>query len=301
MSHAVCEILRGAASLGIATEENVPMAAKTSFKIGGAAECLLYPQEERQLAGCVQLCREQGVRPFLLGCGSNLLVKDSGLPGVVIATERLQQIALLPGGAIDCQAGAKLSELCLFAQRQGLSGLEFAYGIPGSAGGAAYMNAGAYGGEMKDVLRSVRCIDQQGALRELPAGELGLGYRSSVFMQNGWIIAGLTVQLTPGQPEAIKQKMQETMQKRREKQPLAFPSAGSVFKRPPGHFAGGLIEQCGLKGQSVGGAQVSEKHAGFIINTGGATAADVRALIALVQTVVENETGVFLIPEIQFV
>ena len=277
------------------------MSAKTSFKIGGAAELMLYPASAEELQACIKLCAAQGEKPFILGCGSNLLVKDSGLDGVVISTEKLLGIAFGDDGLISCGAGVKLSELCVFAQKQGLAGLEFAYGIPGSAGGAAYMNAGAYGGEMKDVLHFVRYIDPDGEICELPAGALELGYRRSVFMRNGGVIAGLTVRLAPGDPAEIRAKMDEILQKRRDKQPLEFPSAGSVFKRPEGHFAGALIEQCGLKGQSVGGAQVSEKHAGFIVNAGGARAADVRALIALVQTAVENETGVFLEPEIRFV
>jgi UDP-N-acetylmuramate dehydrogenase len=163
------------------------------------------------------------------------------------------------------------------------------------------MNAGAYGGEMKDVLVSVQYVDIVGALRELPAEALELGYRRSIFMENGGVVAGLSLRLSPGDPAEINAKMQDIMRRRREKQPLEYPSAGSVFKRPPGHYAGALIERCGLKGQSVGGARVSEKHAGFIINAGGAAAADVRALIALVQAVVEAETGVFLEPEIRFV
>ena len=288
-------------ALGIAYEENVPMSAKTSFKIGGPAELMLFPASIEELQACIKLYAEQGEKPFILGCGSNLLVKDSGLDGVVISTEKLLGITLAGDGLVYCGAGVKLSELCVFAQKQGLSGLEFAYGIPGSAGGAAYMNAGAYGGEMKDVLHSAQYIDATGDLCELSAEQLDLGYRHSIFMQNHGVIAGLTVKLSPGDPAKIRTKMDETMQKRRDKQPLEFPSAGSVFKRPEGHFAGGLIEQCGLKGKGVGGAQVSEKHAGFIVNAGGATASDVRALIALVQTVVEAETGVFLEPEIRFV
>ncbi|MCL2301362.1 MAG: UDP-N-acetylmuramate dehydrogenase [Firmicutes bacterium] len=288
-------------ALGVAYEENVPMSAKTSFKIGGPAELMLFPATPGQLSDCLKLCAEQGVKPFILGNGSNLLVKDSGIDGVVISTEKLQKMTYMGDGLIYCEAGVRLGELCVFAQKQGLAGLEFAYGIPGSAGGAVYMNAGAYGGEMKDILHSAQYIDASGELRELPAGELELDYRSSVFMRNNGVVAGLTVKLRPGDPAEIRAKMNETMQKRKDKQPLELPSAGSVFKRPEGRFAGALIEQCGLKGQSVGGARVSEKHAGFIVNAGGASAADVRALIALVQTVVEAETGVFLEPEIRFV
>ncbi|MDR2686464.1 MAG: UDP-N-acetylmuramate dehydrogenase [Oscillospiraceae bacterium] len=288
-------------ALGVAYEENVQMSAKTTFKIGGPAELMLFPASTDELRACVKRCAAQGEKPFILGCGSNLLVKDSGLDGVAISTEKLTGVALAGEGLITCGAGVKLGELCAFAQKRGLAGLEFAYGIPGSAGGAAYMNAGAYGGEMKDILHSVQYIDMAGEICELPAEKLGLGYRSSVFMQNNGVIAGLTVQLSPGDPAEIKAKMNEILQKRRERQPLEFPSAGSVFKRPEGRFAGALIEQCGLKGKGVGGARVSEKHAGFIVNAGGATAADVRALIALVQAVVEAGTGVFLEPEIKFI
>ena len=295
------KFIEQAQALGIAYEESVPMSAKTSFKIGGAAELMLFPATSGQLSDCIRLCGEQGEKPFILGCGSNLLVKDSGIDGVVISTEKLLGVTRVNDWLVYCHAGVKLSELCVFALKQGLSGLEFAYGIPGSAGGAVYMNAGAYGGEMKDVLHSVQYINATGELCELPAGELGLDYRSSAFMRNNGVVAGLTVQLTPGDPAEIRAKMNETMQKRRDKQPLDYPSAGSVFKRPEGRFAGALIEQCGLKGRSVGGARVSEKHAGFIVNAGGATASDVRALIALVQTIVEHETGVFLEPEIRFV
>jgi len=288
-------------ALGIAYEENVPMSAKTSFKIGGPAELMLFPASVEELQACLKLCAQQGEKPFILGCGSNLLVKDIGIDGVVISTEKLLDIRYMGKGLISCEAGVKLSELCVFAQKQGLSGLEFAYGIPGSAGGAAYMNAGAYGGEMKDVLHCVQYIDASGELCELPLEQLELGYRHSVFMQNDGVITELTVKLGPGDPVETRAKMDDIMRRRREKQPLEFPSAGSVFKRPEGRFAGGLIEQCGLKGKGVGGAMVSEKHANFIVNTGGALARDVRALIALVQAVVEAETGVFLEPEIRFV
>ena len=287
--------------LGVAFKENLPLSHKTSFKIGGPAELAILPSTIEQLQQCAKLCAEQNIKPFTLGNGSNLLVKDSGLDGVVILTEKLQTLELTGENMISCEAGVSLSVLCNFAQQQGLAGLEFAYGIPGSLGGAVVMNAGAYGGELADVLHSVQFIDPAGELRELPAEQLALGYRSSVFMQNGGIVCAATIKLQPGDPAQIKSQMDEVMRRRREKQPLDFPSAGSVFKRPPGHYAGALIEQCGLKGRSVGGAQVSEKHAGFIINTGGAKAADVRALIAIVQAVVEQETGVLLEPEIKFV
>ena len=289
-------------ALGIAHEKNIPMSTKTSFKIGGAAELMLFPATPAELHSCIKLCSEYGEKPFILGCGSNLLVKDSGIDGVVISTEKLLGITPVgDSGLIYCGAGIKLNELCVFAQKQGLSGLEFAYGIPGSVGGAVYMNAGAYGGEMKDVLELVHFVDGVDLPRALPIEKLKFGYRYSEFMHSDRVIAAVFISLEPGDPLEIRAKMNETMQKRKDKQPLEYPSAGSVFKRPEGHFAGGLIEQCGLKGRAVGGARVSEKHAGFIVNAGGATASDVRALIALVQTIVEHETGVFLEPEIRFV
>jgi len=288
-------------ALGIAFEEDLPMHQKTSFKIGGAAQLVIFPSSAQQLQACIKLCVQENIKPFILGNGSNLLVKDSGLDGVVISTEKLQSIQLLDDTTILCEAGVSLSVLCNFALEHSLAGLEFAYGIPGSLGGGVYMNAGAYGGEMKHVLHAVQYVDPTGQLHKLSADQLGLSYRHSAFMQLGGIVVAATLKLQSGNPTKIKDLMNDIMGRRKEKQPLEFPSAGSVFKRPPGQYAGALIEQCGLKGHSVGGAQVSEKHAGFIINTGGAKAADVRALIALVQAVVEQETGVLLEPEIRFV
>ena len=288
-------------TLGIAFEQDLPLSSKTTFKIGGAAELMLFPNSTEQMQACVKLCNEHNQKPFILGNGSNLLVKDSGLDGVVICTEKMQTLELLGEDMIYCEAGVMLTKLCNFAQRNNLAGLEFAYGIPGVAGGSIYMNAGAYDGEMKDVVHSVEYIDQAGQLCELTASELDWGYRHSIFKQNGGIVVAAKLKLQPGDGVQIKAQLTDIAHRRKEKQPLEFPSAGSVFKRPPGHYAGGLIQQCGLKGRSVGGAQVSEKHAGFIINTGDATAADVRALIALIQAVVEQETGVLLEPEIQFI
>jgi UDP-N-acetylmuramate dehydrogenase len=287
---------------GIPAEKDFPLAQKTSFKIGGNAACALVPHSAEQLCDCLRLCGAHGEKPFILGGGSNLLVRDSGLGGIVIATEGLDQLELLDGGLLLAQAGVRLSQLCRFALAHSLSGLEFAYGIPGSVGGAVFMNAGAYGGEMKDVLQSVQYADARGQLTERLAADCAFAYRHSMFMEEcGGAVLCAALRLKPGVQAEIKQRMEETLRRRKEKQPLEFPSAGSVFKRPPGQFAGALIEQCGLKGKQIGGAQVSEKHAGFIINRGGATAADVRALIAVVQTVVEARTGFFLEPEIKFV
>ncbi|MDR2525060.1 MAG: UDP-N-acetylmuramate dehydrogenase [Oscillospiraceae bacterium] len=301
MPNFAADVLRAAETRGIACAANVLMQSKTSFRIGGAAQAMLFPATLAQLRVCLSLCAAEGAVPFILGNGSNLLVKDSGLDGVVISSENLQSAALLEGNRIRCEAGMKLSELCVLAQKNGLAGLAFAYGIPGTAGGAVYMNAGAYGGEMRDVLVSVEYIDRAGKLHALPADRMELGYRHSVFAENEGVIFALTVQLARDEPSAIRAQMQGIMARRREKQPLEFPSAGSVFKRPEGQYAGALIERCGLKGRQIGGAQVSEKHAGFIINRGGARAADVRALIAVVQATVERETGFLLVPEIKFV
>jgi len=286
---------------GIAFAQGVLMSQKTTFRIGGPAELMLYPNSIEQLQACIKLCAEQGVKPFMLGRGSNLLVKDTGLDGVVISTEKMQGLEYLGDGKIYVEAGVSLSAMCNFAYKQNLTGSEFAFGIPGALGGSTYMNAGAYDGEMSDILLEVLEISPTGEMAWLPAAECGFGYRKSIFMQTGGVVAAARLLLQLGDPAQIKAAMDNIMHRRRDKQPLEFPNAGSAFKRPPGYFAGGLIQQCNLKGKSVGGAQISEKHAGFIINTGSATAADVRALIALVQQTVQDETGVFLEPEIKFV
>jgi UDP-N-acetylmuramate dehydrogenase len=295
-------LFRALRSHGISVEADVRMDEKTSFKIGGAAELVILPETAAQLETALRLCESHGELPFLLGRGSNLLVKDSGLDRAVIATENLCGIALLDETTIECQAGVKLSDLCLFALQNGLTGLEFAYGIPGSVGGAVFMNAGAYGGEVNHVLQSVDCFLPGGIRKTIAGADCALAYRHSVFMETpGAAVFSAVFALQKGNSDEIRAKMDNIIGRRKAKQPLEYPSAGSVFKRPPGQFAGQLIDQCGLKGKSIGGAQVSEKHAGFIVNKGGATAADVRTLIVLVQTVVEQETGFFLQPEIQFV
>ena len=260
---------------------------------------MLFPQNEQMLQQLLVFCKGTDTVPFLLGKGSNLLIPDSGLDGVTICTERMQKHALLSPDEIICEAGLSLSRLCIFAQEHGLSGLEFAYGIPGSVGGAVFMNAGAYGGEMRDVLSTVTSVDMDGRLHVHTVDDLKLGYRTSVFQQNGETVLSAVIRLTPGDPDAIRAKMDEILGKRKDKQPLNFPSAGSTFKRPEGYFAGALIEQCGLKGYAIGGAQVSEKHAGFIVNRGGASASDVLRLIDYIRQTVLRETGVSLEPEIR--
>jgi UDP-N-acetylmuramate dehydrogenase len=271
--------------------QNEPMASHTTFHIGGAADVLITVRNIDELRLVIGACRDEKIPFMILGKGSNLLVSDSGIAGAVIALDGDFRSISVDGSTITVGAAASLTRLCTVALDHGLTGLEFAYGIPGSVGGAVYMNAGAYGGETKDVVTGVTYLTPEGELGTYPADQLAFGYRTSIFKQNKNIILSAVYTLAPGDPAAIRERMDDVMNRRRSKQPLEFPSAGSVFKRPVGAFAGTLIEQCGLKGTSVGGAQVSEKHAGFIINTGGATCGDVMNLVALVQKTVKRETG----------
>ena len=282
----------------IAYTLNEPMSAHTTFKIGGAADIMITVQSIDELKTALSACKDSDVPFMILGNGSNLLVSDDGIEGAVILLDGDFKAITVDGETVTAGAGAKLSKLCTVALDEELSGLEFAYGIPGSVGGAMYMNAGAYGGEMKDVALSVTALTADGEVKEYSLEELNLGYRTSIFKTNGEIILFSKFQLHKGERSAIKSQMDDVMNRRKTKQPLEYPSAGSVFKRPEGAFAGTLIEQCGLKGRTVGGAQVSEKHAGFIINVGGATCDDVMNLVKLVQDVVKTETGYFLEREI---
>ncbi len=279
---------------------NEPMHRHTSFKIGGAADVFAEVNSAEDFAKALSLCKQLQVPFTVIGKGSNLLVSDKGIEGVVICLEKMNTMTV-SGEKITVGAGASLTALCNFAASEGLSGLEFAFGIPGSVGGAVYMNAGAYGGEIKDVLESVTAVSKSGEIITLSAQELCLSYRHSVFHQNGATVVEAVFALKKGDAAEIKASMSEIMKRRKDKQPLEFPSAGSTFKRPEGHFAGTLIEQCGLKGTTVGGAQVSVKHAGFVINKGGATARDVLDLIEKVQKTVFENTGVTLEPEVIFV
>ena len=278
--------------------ENEPMSLHTTFKIGGAADYLITVQNLDELKAVLNACKADGIPWMILGNGSNLLVSDDGIEGAVIVLDGDFKEIIVDGETITAGAGAKLSKLCTVALDESLTGLEFAYGIPGTVGGAMYMNAGAYGGEMKDAAESVTALTTEGEVKTFEAAELGLGYRTSVFKTNGDIILFSKYNLHTGDKEVIRERMYDVMERRRSKQPLEFPSAGSVFKRPKGAFAGTLIEQCGLKGKTVGGAQVSEKHAGFIINAGGATCKDVMGLVKLVQDTVKTETGYYLEREI---
>ena len=277
---------------------NEPMSAHTTFKIGGAADILITVRTIGELQTAVNACRDSGIPFMLLGNGSNLLVSDDGIEGAAIVLDGDFKEISVDGCVITSGAGAKLSRLCTVALEHGLSGLEFAYGIPGSVGGAMFMNAGAYGGEMKDVALSVTALTPGGEVHEVAAADMRLGYRTSVFKTSGDIILFSKYNLHTDDKEAIRARMDDVMNRRKSKQPLEYPSAGSVFKRPEGAYAGTLIEQCGLKGKTIGGAQVSEKHAGFIINIGGATCSDVMSLVKLVQDTVREKTGYFLEREI---
>lgn len=291
-----------AKSIGCQAQRDVPMSKYTTFRIGGNAAVMLTPTTDEQLASIIKKCKEENIKPFIIGNGSNMLISDNGLDTVVINMCRPEpKIELVNGDTVVCDSGATMSKVCNFALENGLTGLEFAFGIPGSAGGAAYMNAGAYGGEMKDVLVECRHIDSDGNFGSLKGEELGLAYRTSAYEHNGFIITTLVMKLSKGNKDEIRAKMQELLQRRKDKQPLEYPSAGSTFKRPEGYFAGALIEECGLKGYSVGGAQVSEKHAGFVINKGSATAKDVLSLIKYIQDKVFSEKGVMLEPEVRLI
>ena len=275
-----------------------PMKGHTTFKIGGAADIMITVCTVDELRCAVTACSSASVPWMILGKGSNLLVSDEGIEGAVIALDGEFKSITVDGDVITCGAALSLSKLCTVAADSSLTGLEFAYGIPGSVGGAVYMNAGAYGGETKDVVAEAAYMTPDGEVGTLNNAELAFGYRTSIFKSNENIILSAKYKLAPGDKQSILARMEDVMDRRRTKQPLEFPSAGSVFKRPPGAFAGTLIEQCGLKGTRVGGAEVSVKHAGFIINAGGATCEDVMGLVRLVQETVLRETGYTLECEI---
>ena len=286
---------------GIPFRENEPLAAHCTFKIGGPAQLFVKPQTEQQLCSAAALCKEQAVRYYLLGNGSNILFADEGFAGVVIDISALGSDIAVEGNMLTAGAGVRLTALCRAALEHGLSGLEFAYGIPGTVGGAVYMNAGAYGGEMKDVLTVVRYLTAEGEVVQASAAELDLSYRHSIFEENGGCILSAQFALQPGNAADIRAKMDELMAKRVDKQPLDKPSAGSTFKRPAGAFAAALIDQCGLRGFRHGGAAVSDKHCGFVVNLGGATCADVLALCDEVRAIVKEKTGYELEKEIRVV
>lgn len=279
---------------GILCEENAALAPYTSMKIGGACDLLVKTADEKQLLTVLRLCRSENIPHFILGRGSNLLVSSAGWRGAVILLSGEKPEVEARGNSLTAWAGVPLYALCSAALEHSLTGLEFAYGIPGSLGGALYMNAGAYGGEMKDVVTSCRYVGGDGEIHEMSAAEMQLTYRHSVFSGSSMVITSVTMELVPGDKAEIKSRMEELMQRRRDKQPLNFPSCGSTFKRQEGYFAAALIEECGLKGFTIGGAQVSEKHSGFVINRGHATFEDVMAVVNEVKRVVLEKKGVEL-------
>ncbi|MCI8590618.1 MAG: UDP-N-acetylmuramate dehydrogenase [Clostridiales bacterium] len=278
-----------------------PMQKHTSFRIGGPADYFILPADEAELISTIALMRQAGIPYFIAGNLSNVVFDDAGYRGAVISTEKLNGIKHIDG-KLHCGSGASLSAAASTAYKHTLTGLEFAYGIPGTIGGGIYMNAGAYGGEMANVVEQVHCFDCiNGKVKELNRTDCQFDYRYSVFQQSEMVLLSTVLSLQNGDAQAIKEKMDTYMAARKSKQPLSFPNAGSVFKRPKGHFAGAMIEELGLKGTLVGGAAVSQKHAGFIINTGNATCSDVKELVAIIQKKVLSAYGIQLECEIQFV
>lgn len=280
-----------------------PMARHTSFRVGGPARRMAFPEKGEQLVLLLSMAWECGARPLVIGNGTNLLAPDSGLDRLVVETSGLSRLDMgEEPGSLLAESGVPLARLADFACRQGLTGLEFAHGIPGTVGGGVCMNAGAYGGELKQVVSGVSALFPEEGVKFLTGEELAFGYRRSFLTEHPEAVVLYAVfRLSAGDLEAIRETQRSLMARRKASQPLEWPSAGSTFKRPEGHFAGTLIEQCGLKGLGVGGAQVSEKHAGFLINRGGATCADIKELIRQVQEAVLEKTGVRLEPEVKIV
>ncbi len=303
---ALTPLINAARTAGCTVTEHAPMAQVTTFRVGGPADALITVPDADTAASLIALCHREGIPFFWLGNGSNLLVGDRGIRGAVLRLDpKAAAATLVDGTTVYCDAGMTLQRLCLFARENSLTGLEFAYGIPGTVGGAVYMNAGAYGGEMAQVVVSADCLARNGERFTLSADELALSYRHSALMDypddDTPIVVGVTLALQTGDRETIAARMRELIAKRQEKQPLEYPSAGSFFKRPTGHFAGALIEEAGLKGYRVGDAQVSEKHAGFVVNRGNATARELCQLCEDVQAIVWQKAGVRLEPEVRFV
>ena len=280
-----------------------PMSRHTSFRIGGPARRMAFPERGEQLVLLMGFAEDCGARPLVIGNGTNLLAPDRGLDRLVVNTSAMSRVELGPEAyTIQAEAGVSLARLADFACKQGLTGLEFAHGIPGTLGGAVCMNAGAYDGEMKQVVRSVTLLFPEEGVRTLSCEEMDFGYRHSLLSDRpDGVVLSAVLRLAEGNEEETREKMRSLMVRRKASQPLEYPSAGSTFKRPTGYFAGTLIDQCGLKGLTVGGAQVSEKHAGFVINLGGATCADVTELIRKVQDRVWTEKGVRLEPEVKII
>ena len=278
-----------------------PMKEHTTFRVGGPADVFLMPKSAEELKESIEILKKHDVPMMVIGNGSNLLVRDKGIRGAVIQVYNRMAEITVDGEIIEAQGGALLSAVAAKAADASLTGLEFASGIPGSIGSAVVMNAGAYGGEMKDVLLSVDVLTKELEVKTILAEELELGYRHSIVPEAGYIVLGAKLKLKKGKDAAIRSRMAELAEQRREKQPLQYPSAGSTFKRPEGYFAGKLVQDAGLKGKTIGGAQVSEKHSGFLINIGGATAQDILDLIAFCQKEVKDQFGVTLETEVKIV
>ena len=279
--------------------EYEPMCDHTSFRIGGPADVFAIPRSREQAAGAIAACRAAQVPVYVMGHGSNLLVSDAGLSGVVVQISGNMTDIAVEGNAICAEAGASNAKVAATACKAGLAGFEFAAGIPGALGGAAVMNAGAYGGEFRDVCFEVDCLAPSGKLVRLNAEQAGWGYRTSRIADEGMVVLGARIRLQSDDPAAIQARMDDLAERRRSKQPLELPSAGSTFKRPEGDFAGRLIQEAGMQGHRVGAAQVSTKHAGFVVNLGGATAADVLQVIRDVRRAVDEKFGVLLQPEVK--
>ncbi len=276
------------------------MAKHTSFRIGGPAEIMAFPQNREELARILKVSALLDCKPAILGAGTNILAPDEGMKGLVICLKDcMEGMERREETTIRLAAGVTMTRAAVYAGNLGLSGMEFAHGIPGTVGGGVYMNAGAYGGEIKDICKRVDVMDLQGNIRTLSGEEMEFSYRHSILEDSGEIVLSADFELIPGEASAIKARMQELSDKRRSSQPLQYPSAGSAFKRPVGGYAAALIDQAGLKGFRVGGAEVSQKHAGFIVNVGGATAADVKSLLAQVSDKVYDMAGIRLEPEVR--
>lgn len=277
-----------------------PMKNHTSFKVGGPADILVTPETFEEVVNIIKLCNERKVPYYIVGKGSNLIVRDGGFRGVIIKLTRLDKITV-NGDMIIVQSGADLCRVSEIALEKSLAGFEFACGIPGTVGGAVTMNAGAYNGEISQVIHSALVVDKNGELLSLNKEQLELGYRLSAVQKHGYTVLEVTFKLANGNYAKIKDRIEDLTKKREDKQPLEFPSAGSTFKRPEGHYTGQLIEECALKGYSIGGAQVSQKHAGFIINKGEASATDILSLIGHVQKTVKDRFDVELQPEVRII
>ena len=286
---------------GAVVLKNEPMKNHTSFRIGGPCDVMIKINCEALLCELIKQCRENDIKYYVVGRGSNILVCDEGLQGVVLLIGSDFGSVRVDGEYIECNAGASLAAVCTVALENELTGLEFAYGIPGSVGGAIFMNAGAYGGEMRDIIETVTVLDETGAQHVLSVEELELGYRTSCILKKHYIVTQAVLKLAAGEEQAIRARMKELATQRAEKQPLEYPSAGSTFKRPEGYFAAKLIDDSGLRGYRVGGAMVSEKHCGFVVNVEQASSADVLAVMQHVQEVVNEKYGVMLEPEVRII